>query len=77
MQRIILKMSLKTLFIFFVRTYQLLISPLIGPCCRFYPSCSNYSIEAFQKYGALKGLYLTLKRLLKCHPFHPGGPDFP
>ncbi|WP_442952113.1 membrane protein insertion efficiency factor YidD [Peptacetobacter sp.] len=58
-----------------VRFYQKYISPLKGPTCRFYPTCSQYSIEAFKKYGFLKGLYLTIRRILKCHPFHPGGYD--
>ena len=51
------------------------ISPLKGPTCRFYPTCSQYSIEAFKKYGFVKGMYLTIRRILKCHPFHPGGYD--
>ncbi|MDO4721575.1 MAG: membrane protein insertion efficiency factor YidD [Peptostreptococcaceae bacterium] len=46
-----------------------------GPTCRFYPTCSQYAIEALQKYGALKGGYLSVKRILKCHPFHSGGYD--
>ena len=58
-----------------VRFYQLYISPLKGPTCRFYPTCSSYSIQAFKKYGFLKGLWLTIKRVSKCHPFHPGGCD--
>ena len=58
-----------------MRFYQLYISPLKGPTCRFYPTCSSYSIQAFKKYGFLKGLWLTIKRVSKCHPFHPGGYD--
>lgn len=58
-----------------IRFYQKFISPLKGPTCRFYPSCSQYSIQAFKKYGFLKGLWLTIKRIGKCHPFHPGGYD--
>ncbi|MFR2518171.1 membrane protein insertion efficiency factor YidD [Peptostreptococcus stomatis] len=58
-----------------VRFYQVVISPLKGPTCRFYPTCSQYSIQAFKKYGFLKGLWLTLRRVSKCHPFHPGGYD--
>ena len=58
-----------------VRFYQLYISPLKGPTCRFYPTCSSYSIQAFKKYGFLRGLWLTIKRVSKCHPFHPGGYD--
>ena len=58
-----------------IRFYQVVISPLKGPTCRFYPTCSQYSIQAFKKYGFLKGLWLTLRRVSKCHPFHPGGYD--
>ncbi len=61
---------------FLIRLYQLTISPLIGPCCRFYPSCSEYALEALEVHGTFKGIYLTIKRLLKCHPWHPGGCDF-
>ena len=66
---------LSKLLIYLVRFYQKYISPLKGPTCRFYPTCSQYSIEAIRKYGALKGIYLTIRRLLKCHPFHSGGYD--
>jgi len=62
-------------FIFLINIYQKIISPWVPAQCRFYPSCSNYSKIAFLKYGAAKGFYLTIKRLLKCHPFHPGGFD--
>jgi len=62
-------------FIFFINLYRKYISPLKRPSCIFYPTCSCYSLEAYKKYGALKGTYLTLKRILKCHPFHPGGYD--
>jgi hypothetical protein len=55
--------------------YQLILSPLIGRQCRFYPSCSSYTREAIEKYGVLEGIFLGGKRLLKCHPFHPGGVD--
>lgn len=58
-----------------VRFYQYFISPLLGSNCRFYPSCSNYSLEALHRFGAAVGVYLTFKRLLKCHPFHQGGVD--
>ena len=66
---------LAKLFIYMVRIYQKYISPMRGPTCRFYPTCSQYSIEAYKKYGAMKGTYLTIRRILKCHPFHPGGYD--
>lgn len=55
--------------------YRYTISPLLGQHCRFYPSCSVYSIAAIQKHGIIRGLFLTTKRLLKCHPWHPGGID--
>lgn len=58
-----------------VRFYQLAISPLIGPRCRFQPTCSNYAIEALKNHGVVKGGWLTLKRILKCHPLHEGGAD--
>mgnify|MGYP000728306981 FL=1 len=58
-----------------IRGYQLVLSPLLGPRCRFYPTCSQYAIEAISRYGILKGAILSFKRLLKCHPFHPGGVD--
>ena len=66
---------LSKLLIYLFRFYQKFISPLKGPTFRFYPTCSQYSIEAIRKYGALKGIYLTIRRLLKCHPFHSGGYD--
>lgn len=58
-----------------IKIYQLVLSPVIGQACRFYPSCSEYAIEAVAKYGALKGGYLAAKRILRCHPFNPGGID--
>ncbi len=58
-----------------IRFYRSFISPLKPPTCRFYPTCSLYAIEAIEKYGAFKGGYLAGKRILKCHPFHPGGYD--
>ncbi len=66
---------MKRLFIFLIRLYQKYISPLIGPSCRFHPTCSQYGIEAFERFGFFKGFYLTVKRIVKCHPFHPGGFD--
>ncbi|MEE8149400.1 MAG: membrane protein insertion efficiency factor YidD [candidate division Zixibacteria bacterium] len=61
--------------VYLIRFYQILISPLIGSNCRFHPSCSNYAIESFSQYGVMKGFLMTLKRLSKCHPWHPGGYD--
>lgn len=59
-----------------LRCYRYFISPLLGPRCRFYPSCSAYAEEALIKHGVWRGSQLTLRRLLKCHPWHPGGMDF-
>jgi uncharacterized protein len=58
-----------------IRFYQLAISPMMPAACRYYPSCSNYAIEAIDKYGALKGGWLAVRRILRCHPFRPGGFD--
>lgn len=58
-----------------IRAYQLVLSPLIPPACRFYPSCSTYAIQAITDYGLWRGLGMTAWRLLRCHPFHPGGWD--
>jgi putative membrane protein insertion efficiency factor len=66
---------MKTLLLLLVRGYQLGISPFLGQNCRFYPSCSEYAMEALQEHGALKGGFLAGKRLCKCHPWHPGGFD--
>lgn len=67
---------MKKIFMFLIRFYQKNISPLKGtPCCRFIPTCSEYAYQAFEKYGAIKGGYLAVRRLLKCHPFHKGGYD--
>ncbi len=66
---------MKTLALGLIRAYQLLISPLLPPACRFTPTCSQYSLEAIARYGVLKGGWLSLRRLLRCHPFHPGGYD--
>lgn len=66
---------MKTLLIWLVKGYQYLISPLLGPRCRFYPSCSHYTIEALQKHGVLRGGWLAIRRILRCHPMNPGGID--
>ncbi len=58
-----------------IKGYQCCISPLFAPSCRFTPSCSHYAVEAISRFGAIKGGWLTTKRLLKCHPLHPGGED--
>lgn len=67
---------MKKLLIGLVRLYQKYISPMRPSCCRYIPTCSQYAIEALEKYGALKGGRLALKRLLRCHPFHLGEHDF-
>jgi len=66
---------MKRAAIFLVRMYQKIVAPWLPKSCRFYPSCSEYSIQAFAKYGFFKGLWLTIKRIGRCHPFHPGGYD--
>ena len=66
---------MRFLLIAIIKGYKFFISPLLGSNCRFYPSCSSYSLEALQRHGAIVGSYLTLKRLLKCHPFNEGGID--
>lgn len=66
---------MKYLLIGLVKVYRKWISPLLGPSCRFHPTCSEYSLEAIQRFGAFKGMYLSVKRILKCHPLHPGGFD--
>lgn len=58
-----------------IRFYQRVISPLFPPSCRYTPSCSQYTLEAVTKYGAARGLFMGGRRLLRCHPFHPGGYD--
>lgn len=58
-----------------IKIYKRFISPLLGNRCRFYPSCSSYAIEAITKYGAIKGSFMAFKRIIRCHPFNPGGYD--
>ncbi len=65
------------LFIALVRLYQLAVSPWLGRVCRFEPSCSRYAVACLESHGALRGSLLSVKRLCKCHPFHPGGVDLP
>jgi putative membrane protein insertion efficiency factor len=66
---------MKALLLLFLRGYQYAISPLFGANCRFHPSCSEYAREAIDRHGAGKGSWLTLRRLGRCHPYHPGGFD--
>jgi uncharacterized protein len=60
---------------FLIRAYQLALSPMLGPRCRYYPSCSQYALEAIESHGALRGSWLTTRRICRCHPFHDGGFD--
>lgn len=66
---------MKRVLLFLVRAYQLAISPLLPPSCRYTPSCSEYSVQALRRYGACKGSWLSAKRVCRCHPWHPGGYD--
>ena len=66
---------MKTALLLLIRFYRAAISPLFPPLCRYVPTCSQYAMEAIGKYGAAKGGWLALKRILRCHPFHKGGYD--
>ena len=66
---------MKKILLYLLKFYQKCISPYFGRRCRFYPTCSEYSRQAITKYGAIKGTFLSVKRILKCHPFHKGGYD--
>ncbi|MFA6165586.1 MAG: membrane protein insertion efficiency factor YidD [Gemmatimonadaceae bacterium] len=66
---------MKLLLVLLVRGYQVALSPLLPASCRYYPTCSHYAIEALEKHGALRGGWLALKRIGRCHPFRPGGFD--
>ena len=66
---------MKQLLLGLIKFYRKFISPMTPPACRFHPTCSQYGLEAIETHGAMKGAYLTIKRILKCHPFHPGGFD--
>lgn len=72
---IAMKKLLIKLLIGMIRFYQKFISPLKPPSCRFYPTCSEYAIQALRKYGVIKGGWKSIVRISKCHPFHPGGYD--
>jgi len=66
---------MKKLLLIFIKFYQYFISPLTGQNCRYYPTCSAYTLEAVEKHGSLKGMALAIKRIARCHPFHAGGFD--
>lgn len=66
---------MQKIFLALIRLYQVVISPLKPPTCRFYPTCSHYGLESIKRFGAVRGGWLTIKRIVKCHPFHPGGID--
>jgi len=65
----------RKILVTFIRIYQIGFSSFFGPCCRFNPSCSEYASLSIDRFGAVEGIWLTLKRVAKCHPFHPGGED--
>ena len=66
---------IKTILVSLIRFYQLCISPMLGKNCRYYPTCSQYAIEAIEKKGIFKGWWLAVKRICRCHPWHAGGYD--
>ncbi|MFM8798528.1 MAG: membrane protein insertion efficiency factor YidD [Fluviibacter sp.] len=66
---------IQQLLLALIRVYRYALSPFLGQRCRFYPSCSAYAAEALTRYGPLRGSWLAIKRVLRCHPFHPGGHD--
>ena len=67
--------NMKIVILFFISFYRKYVSPLLTPHCRFYPTCSEYSYESIFRHGIIKGTFLTIIRICKCHPFHPGGFD--
>ena len=70
-----LQWTARWMVLLLLRLYRFLLSPLLGQRCRFYPSCSEYASGCIQKYGVLRGSYLAVRRILRCHPLHPGGVD--
>ncbi|MBI1808384.1 MAG: membrane protein insertion efficiency factor YidD [Gemmatimonadetes bacterium] len=66
---------MRHVLVWIVRAYQVGLSPLLPPSCRYYPTCSAYAIEALEKHGALRGSWLAVRRIARCHPFRPGGFD--
>jgi putative membrane protein insertion efficiency factor len=73
--RTYIKLMLAKIALTVIRLYQRFLSPAFSSACRFSPSCSNYAYQAIDKYGIVKGLFLTVRRVLRCHPFNPGGED--
>jgi uncharacterized protein len=71
----VIKRLPRTALVYLVKGYQVSLSPLLPPSCRYYPSCSAYAVEALERHGALRGSWLALRRILRCHPFRPGGFD--
>lgn len=71
----LIRNSISFLLILFIRLYKVFFSSFLPNRCRFYPSCSNYAQDAVEKLGPFKGMYMSIKRILKCHPYHPGGID--
>ncbi|MDP2646660.1 MAG: membrane protein insertion efficiency factor YidD [Desulfobacterales bacterium] len=63
------------IFLAIIKIYQYVVSPVLGPACRFYPTCSSYSYQAILRHGPVAGAFFAMKRILRCHPFHPGGYD--
>lgn len=66
---------MKYIFIYIIKAYQIVISPILPKSCRFYPTCSEYSKQAYERYGVFRGTWMMITRVLRCHPFHPGGYD--
>lgn len=68
-------MAMQGVLLALLRGYRLVVSPLLGPACRFYPTCSEYASEAIRRFGPARGSLMAARRLCRCHPFHPGGYD--
>lgn len=66
---------MRKILVLLIRGYQYVISPYLAPSCRYTPTCSNYAIESFQRFGVIRGLYLSVRRVVSCHPWHHGGYD--
>lgn len=66
---------MRTLLLWLIKAYRFFLSPWVGYHCRFHPTCSSYALTAIERFGAMRGLYLTVRRLLRCHPWHHGGLD--